>query len=302
MLSRVAENIYWLSRYMERTNMVLRTLKTCYIAHQDGFPVMNWEQIANQFGIVDAASLSSHEILYKLILDPNTEFSFFNNIFLARENARGAQDHITRELWQAMNDLFLMLKDDNLKYNLADDPILVFDQLIQQIMLFYGLVDNTLNRNEGYIILQIGKLLERGIQINLLLIKQLNITLNNNYKLIDQNWKYLLIALNGYDTFINKHANAIEPYLVLDLLIFNSDFPYSLIYTMEQINNYFNNYMYEDFYSNKKLKFNIGKYYSHLKYNGVKDSRNEQIEFLLEVQQNFIHLGIDLNKEYFSKN
>jgi len=98
-----------------------------------------------------------------LIFDGQKDFSILNNVFKARENARSAQDHINRELWQSLNDFYHLIKDDYLKGQLAVDPMTVMDQLIKQAMVYDGIIHNSMNRGEAFFFMQLSKLIERGL-------------------------------------------------------------------------------------------------------------------------------------------
>ena len=108
MLSRVAENIFWMSRYMERTNVQLRILRTYYIASQDGVPFVKWDDVFSYYnhGKAPEKTMTANEVLQFILFDKENDSSVVNNIFRARENARSAQDHITKELWQCLNDYY----------------------------------------------------------------------------------------------------------------------------------------------------------------------------------------------------
>ena len=104
--------MYWMSRYMERTGIQLRVLNSTYISDQDGLVKVDWSQIAKHFSLNYPMDNNGSEVLSELIFDGQKDFSILNNVFKARENARSAQDHIIRELWQSLNDFYHLIKDD----------------------------------------------------------------------------------------------------------------------------------------------------------------------------------------------
>lgn len=300
MLSRVAENIYWMSRYMERTNISLRSLKTFFIAHQDGFPVLSWAEIGNQFGIADTQGMSSYDVLYTLIFDANADFSLLNNVFRARENARSAQDHITKELWQSLNDFYHLVRDEQFRVQLYIDPIYVFDQLIKQAMLYYGVIDNSMNRGEAFIFLHMGKSIERGLQIVEALKRQLEFSKKKKTKAEDQSWRYLLFSLNAYETYITENVGVFDPKLVVDLIVYKYNFPNSIFYSWKEIESYANLMATEGInLHNRDLSFIIGKSYSFVRYTELPGTAEEQLQFLCEVESGYLSLARVLNKEYF---
>src|SRR5215207_4051312 len=102
MLSRVADSVFWMARYMERTNGMLRILRTNYISSQDEVKDFSWQTLLlnnssatpEELKIIGA---NSNKVLEHLLLDKNNSSSVLNNVTRARENARAVQDHITKE-------------------------------------------------------------------------------------------------------------------------------------------------------------------------------------------------------------
>ena len=109
MLSRVADSIFWMARYMERTNGMLRLLRTNYISSQDEVKDFTWQAILRIYSDateeeITAIGNHSPHVMQHLLLDKLNGSSVINNITRARENARAAQDHLTKEVWQCLND------------------------------------------------------------------------------------------------------------------------------------------------------------------------------------------------------
>src|SRR5579872_4933042 len=167
MLSRVADSLYWMSRYMERTDGILRMLKINYASSQDDIGEFSWKPVLRIFSYLEeerAAAVARHSraVLQYMITDKENANSVLNIVTLARENARSVQDHITKELWQCLNDFYHTIRDQQLVRGIqSDDPVSILDVLIRQGMLYYGITDITMARGEGYAFINIGKFLER---------------------------------------------------------------------------------------------------------------------------------------------
>ena len=300
MLSRVAENMYWMSRYMERTSIQLRVLNSTYISDQDGLVPVDWSQIANHFSLNHAITNSSSVVLSELIFDGHKDFSILNNVFKARENARSAQDHINRELWQSLNDFYHLIKDDHLKGQLAVDPMTVMDQLIKQAMVYDGIIHNTMNRGEALCFMQLGKLIERGLQLIDLLKYHLLLNKEDGEKPNEQRWRYLLIALSGYETYLREHVGNLDPALVFNQIMHNSNFPYSLEYSWERIAVYLKMMKKEEIgLYHPDLNFITGKASSYIKYITVPTNFEGQIQYLQTVEKYYVDINRILNNDYF---
>src|SRR4051812_40905567 len=116
MLSRVAETIFWLGRYMERTSGMLQVIRTNYISSQDSISDFSWKPVLQLYGELHAEEVekietNSPKVLEYLVLDRENGASAYNNIRQSRENARAIQDHITKEVWQCLNDFYHFIRD-----------------------------------------------------------------------------------------------------------------------------------------------------------------------------------------------
>ena len=109
MLSRVAASFYWLSRYIERSDGMLRMLKINYNSSQDTMKEFTWEPVIRIFAGSDEDETgklenNSRAVLKHMVVGKSNSNSILNIITLARENARGVQEHIPKDLWQCLKD------------------------------------------------------------------------------------------------------------------------------------------------------------------------------------------------------
>src|ERR1700744_4759343 len=150
MLSRVADSLYWMSRYMERTDGILRMLKINYASSQDDFQEFSWKPVLRIFtylGEGEASNITrdTRDVLQYMVTDRGNDNSVLNLVKRARENARSVQDHITKELWQCLNELYHTIREEHLDGGLhAGDPVSILDILIRQGLLYYGISDITM--------------------------------------------------------------------------------------------------------------------------------------------------------------
>lgn len=303
MLSRVAENIFWMSRYMERTNIHLRNLQTLYIASQDGLPVISWENICKEYqsGENTIKCSSAGEILQAIVFDSTIDLSLCNNVLRARENARSAQDHITKELWQSLNDFHHQMRSPALKAQIAaHDPITVFDQFIKQCMHYYGTVDNSMFRGEGFFFLRIGGFIERALQCLLLLKRQLLISGNKPEGVDAVSWRYLLISLSGYEYYLRANAGSLNPQSIYGQILFEEHFPNSVTHAINQIAAFSKSLKKSNLEEQKdNLEFIIGKTLAYLKYNRPGEDTAEQLEFISAIESGIHEIVQAFDRHYF---
>jgi uncharacterized alpha-E superfamily protein len=269
MLSRVADAVFWMARYMERTDNVLRVLRTNYIASQDEIQNFDWQLWVDGLGgqSGDALKISNYrQALFQLILNKENDNSVLINIVRARENARSVQDFITRELWQCMNDYYHLIHDKNTEQLLLEyDPVTAIDDLLRESVLFYGTVDITMSRGEGYTFMNFGKYIERTLRsLDILELKMLEMEKGGNEAML---WKYLLYALSGYEFHTKQYKNALQRNDVIHQIFLNAQFPHSVIYSLNQADRYFKRLLSISHPENyQELEFLLGKSINNLKY------------------------------------
>ncbi|MFC0518476.1 alpha-E domain-containing protein [Mucilaginibacter angelicae] len=309
MLSRVAASFYWLSRYIERSDGMLRMLKINYASSQDTVQEFTWEPVMRIFAGLDAGEAEkldndSRSVLKYMVTGKNNHNSILNIITLARENARGVQEHITKDLWQCLNEYYHTVKDPRLERALhREDPIGVLDVLIKQVMLYYGTVEITMERGEGRAFMNIGKYLERAIQsVDILDTKFSSISDNPDLLTDTTYWKHLLLSLGGYELYLKTYREGFEAENVLEQVVLNNDFPRSVIYSVNNIQRYFdrlkNDSNADDY---REMSFQIGRLQSRIKYSSVKSIRQEGLHlFLTQIRSELYGVGNSLNQHYFA--
>ena len=309
MLSRVASSLYWLSRYIERSDGILRMLKINYASSQDTIQAFTWDPIIRIFagGKEDeilALENDSRAVLRYMVSDRNNPNSIINIITIARENARGVQELISKDLWQCLNEYYHTVKDPSLTFYLEkDDPITALDILIKQVMLYTGTLETTMERGEGRGFINIGKFLERGIQsVDILDTKFGSIDDNPNLLTDTSYWKHLLLSLGGYEIYLKTYRQGFEAENILEQVVLNNDFPRSVIYSVNHIQRYFERLKNESNLPEfRELSFLIGRLQSSIKYSSVKTIRQDGLhDYLTNIRSELYLIGDALNKHYFA--
>jgi uncharacterized alpha-E superfamily protein len=309
MLSRVAASFYWLSRYIERSDGMLRMLKINYASSQDTVQEFTWDPVIRIYADLDDDASTNLEndsraVLKYLVTGKTNSNSVLNIITLARENARGVQEHITKDLWQCLNEYYHIIKDPKLEKALhKDDPIGVLDTLIREVMLYYGTVEISMERGEGRSFMNIGKYLERAIQsVDLLDTKFGSLDENPDLLTDTTYWKHLLLSLGGYELYLKTYREGFEAANVLEQVALNNDFPRSVIYSVNNIQRYFERLKNESNLNDfRELSFRIGRLQSRIKYSSVNSIREEGLHnFLSQVRGELYGIANKLNDYYFA--
>lgn len=308
MLSRVADSLYWMSRYMERTDGILRMLRVNYASSQDDVQEFSWKPVLRIFTYLDeerAAAIAhrSRTVLQYMVTDKENSNSVLNIVTHARENARSVQDHITKELWQCLNDFYHTIRDEQLVRGLhTDDPVSILDVLVRQGLLYYGITDITMARGEGYAFINIGKFLERGVQsADILDIKFSD--LQYDFTRTDTTyWKYLLLSISGYELYLKTYRSGFDARNVVEQIVLNRDFPRSILYSVNRLQLHFERLKGErNREAYQKIDFMIGKIYSRVKYSTVDSILHQGLHvYLNSVKEELYEVGNAFNQHYFA--
>jgi uncharacterized alpha-E superfamily protein len=309
MLSRVADSLYWMSRYMERTDGILRMLKINYASSQDDVQEFSWMPVLKIFTFLKeeealAMQYKTRDVLKFMVIGKDNPNSVLNIVTMARENGRSVQDHITKEMWQCLNDFYHNIRDSRLEDWLEkEDPVTVLDNLLKYGLLYFGTTDVTMARGEGNAFINIGKYLERAIQsTDILDIKfsslnyELDKTADTTY------WKYLLMSISGYELYLKTYRSGFEAKKVVEQVVLNDHFPRSVIFSVNRLQRYFerlkndgNGVAYGEIY------FMIGKLKSNTQYSTVDTIEAEGLhQFLGATKKCLFEIGDALSAKYFA--
>jgi uncharacterized alpha-E superfamily protein len=309
MLSRVADSLYWMSRYMERSDGILRMLKINYASSQDDRNEFTWRPVLKIFSFLEEEEITKLEkdtraVLQYMLLDKENSNSVFNMVTKSRENARSVQDHITKEVWQCLNEFYHIVRDEQLTRAVQyEDPITVLDRLIKQGMLYYGTAEITMARGEGMCFMSIGKYLERAIQsADILDVKFSDLSYDLEKTTDTTYWKYFLLSISGYELYLKNYRSGFEAKNILDQIIFNVNFPRSVQYSVSQLQRYFERLKSErNPQSFEKINFMIGKLRTGIQFSNVQMISEEGLHpYLKRVHEDLFKVGQLLNQHYFA--
>ncbi|WP_291784714.1 alpha-E domain-containing protein [Cecembia sp.] len=245
MLSRVADSIYWLGRYLERAENYARFIDVNYNLMLDLPPDMKaqWEPLVYATGDHDLyvqkhKTFERKEVVYFLAFDTDNPNSIISSINFARENARVIRENLTKETWEKLNGLYhYVQRSADKKEWSKDDPRAFFDGIKNQILLLYGLADSTVARTEGWYFRQLGLFLERADKTSRIVDVKYHILLPSpnwvGTPLDFLHWTALLKSVTAFNTYRRLYGN-IEPSKVVEFLLLNKYFPRSVFYCLRE--------------------------------------------------------------------
>ena len=246
MLSRTAEYLYWISRYMERAETTARLLDVGY--RMSLFPNLSgynneWESVLAASGAIDSYKKKYNDIVQKhvedyLFFDEENPSSVYNCILNARNNALVVRTSFTPESWLAINKAYQeIINFKQNKYSTSDLPNLT-EWTIEQVNLFRGTI-NSLLRNDGYNFLLLGLFVERADNsARLLDVKYFVLLPKPEYigsNIDNMQWSILLRSLSSFRAFRWAYDGEITATKIADFLVLNDNCPRSLSFCIQNI-------------------------------------------------------------------
>ena len=169
MLSRVAERVYWIGRYMERCESSARLINvnTKLLLDLPRGVSVGWGTLINISGSEeyfqrDADSADERAVMRFMLADSNNPCSLVNSLSYARENARITREILPSEAWELINDLYWYLNDNVNKGIARRGRHLLLQEVIDNVQQFTGMLSGTMSQNEAYKFISLGRNLERA--------------------------------------------------------------------------------------------------------------------------------------------
>ncbi len=311
MLSRIADSLYWMSRYMERADGMLRLMKTSYNVSFDniqaGFPT--WEpslEIFTQLPLEKREAIKNDNAaaLQYLLIDTENINSLKVLITRSRENARGAQDHVTREVWEQINHIYHLINQPDFTKKLAGpDAITILDTLSTSRELYSGVTDSTMPRGLGWSFMNVGKYIERSlltVEFTNFFFKRIQFKLTSDQDILY--WRILLMALSGYEMHLKNYRSPNNNRNVAEQVLFNGNFPRSLYYSLERSGKYLQDVAASNpVDGSAQLLKTFSRLNSAVKFAELSIVENDGIEtFLQSIRQQLTNFSKLLGKTYFS--
>lgn len=248
MLSRVADSLYWMSRYIERSENNARIAE---VNLQLLLDLQNQSEVdpRQQWSPV-ISSLEENELFDSLYKEPDSRAaidfvalqkknpnSIYSCISLARENARSVREQISSEMWEQINRLYLFVRSDSARKLLRASPYEFFKRVVAGSHLFQGISDATMTHGEGWDFIRIGKLLERGDSTSRLLDVKYHILLPSGERVggnIDTiQWMSVLRSCSALEAYRKVYVDQVAPWKVAEFLILHQDFPRSIRFSVD---------------------------------------------------------------------
>lgn len=249
MLSRTADHLYWMGRYVERAENLARLLEVNVAAALLPRPVeegqQSWAAVLAAVGALEPYNvrygvLVPQRVVELLAFDPDSRESLVGCIVQARENARAVRGTLTSEVWETVNETWLEMRQ-RLRAGVPPDALEDFlDWVRQRSHIVSGAVIGTMLRNEGYHFSRIGTFLERADHTARLLDVQLRILapegVTHDGRVDYYRYSALLRSASAFEIYRQAYRDRITAERVAELLILREDMPRSLRRCLDEVN------------------------------------------------------------------
>ncbi|MBK6864591.1 MAG: alpha-E domain-containing protein [Ideonella sp.] len=253
MLSRTADHLYWMARYMERAENTARMLDVNYqtsLLPQSADAALNgWRGLlsiselagdyAQRYGDVSAQGVMNF-----MVQDARNPSSIVSCIGAARENARAVRGTLTTEVWETQNQTWLEWKRLLAAGDFQDDPAETFEWVKFRSHLSRGVTMGTMLQDEAFNFMRLGSFLERADNTARLLDVKFHAAggtaaaPEGDDEVPDYDfyhWSAILRSVSAFEVYRKAYRNVIRPDKVAELLILRADMPRSLAACMDEV-------------------------------------------------------------------
>lgn len=321
MLSRVAESLFWMSRYFERAENTARFLDVNFNLLLDLNCITSmdhpnyWKPLIMVMGEPEHfkelyQEYDAHSVTDYLVFSRKNSSSILSSISMARENARSIIESISSEMWEQLNNLYHFLQSVS-PQQVHNDPYSFYKEIKNASHLFQGITDNTFSHNEGWDFVQIGKYLERADNASRLVDVKYHMLMpgrgerhsdlvRNSVDIIQ--WMAVLKSCSALESFRKVYLTKIDPDNILRYLILDRTFPRSITFSIcaaqealwrisgSSLHRYVNN-----------VDRLIGKMEAELSYTTVEEILQQGVhQFLEEIELGLAKVGEQLHLLYFA--
>jgi uncharacterized alpha-E superfamily protein len=251
MLSRVADSLYWMSRYLERAEHTTRLLDVNLNLMLDEGPISaerRWQRVLQALGRPKDVEWAGdpYALTQALIFDTGNKASILSCIIAARENSRHVREQISTEQWHRLNSLYLQVTGPEMQVQRQGALVAGMSQpteFLQSVMeaahQFQGVTDSTMNHGEGWQFIQVGRYIERASATALLLEAYHHDLWEQTERIAEGNeyldWMGLLRSATAFEAYCKVYTADLTPDRVFEFLLLDEEFPHSVRFSIDSL-------------------------------------------------------------------
>ncbi len=246
MLSRVADTLYWMSRYLERAEHTARVIDVNLNLMLDQSPELaapRWDRVLLALRASGPDTLQGNDaytVCRALTFDPSIPASIVSSIARARENARQVRELISSEMWEQLNRLFFHVRKSSLEDIWTGQPHDFFQAVKEGAHLFQGITDSTMTRGDAYQFIEVGRYIERAGALSALLdvhfsrwrdpTGTLPLEVGEHFE-----WIGLLRCCTAFEAYCKVYTADLHPDRIAEFLLLNPEFPHSVRFAVDRL-------------------------------------------------------------------
>jgi len=313
MLSRTANNLFWMARYVERGENTARILDITYrmslmpqersVAQKEWFAPLNITGTLFPFS-GRFSTVGAHDVLRYMVLDPDNPSSIMSCARAARENARAVRGSITSEMWEVLNSTWLELQNFNAARLDTEGVREFFEWVKERSHLFRGVTVGTALKDEAFQFNRLGTFLERADNTARILDVKYHVLLPSVSDVggaVDYyQWAAVLRSVSAFESYRRVYRDVITPLRVAELLILREDMPRSLHACMQATYEIMRTL--EAPGAQEALRL-AGALWAELRFGRIDVIFQHGVhEYLTEFLERAAALGEEINRSYFTLN
>ena len=243
MLSRVADTLYWMSRYLERAEHTARVVDVnlnLMLDQSAASAAERWEKVLASLRakVPEGTTADPYAVCRSLTFDLDNPSSISACIASARENARQVRELIGSEMWEGLNRLYFQVRRASLADIWSGQPQIFFQGVKDGINLFRGITDSTLCQGEPYHFLDAGRYLERASSTATLLdVHCGSITDWDDpaHAAAHLEWVGVLACCSAFEAYCKEYTADLRPTRIAEFLLLNDEFPHSVRFAADNV-------------------------------------------------------------------
>jgi uncharacterized alpha-E superfamily protein len=252
MLSRVADSLYWMSRYLERAEHATRLLDVnlnLMLDESAASADRRWLRVLQALGNPKGVEWNGdpYALTRELTFNTGHKASILSCIISARENSRHVREQISTEQWHQLNSLYLHvtrpeMQSDQQEQRLRagmEQPTEFLQQVMEAVHQFQGVSDSTMSHGEGWQFIQVGRYIERASATAMLLEAYHEELWGHPDKPLEGNeyldWMGLLRSATAFEAYCKVYTADLTPDRILEFLLLDREFPHSLRFSIDSL-------------------------------------------------------------------
>jgi len=314
MLARVANNLFWMGRYIERSEHISRYLNVNYFSSLDAPNLMSQDRqfvlrsmlfMVGEPVVDESRKLKEEEVLFRIGLNPEFPFSIINNVKHARENANSARDLISTELYESINKFYHYVlnypSEVFVKNGLHDFTV----NVSEMSAILRGKIRGTLLHDAVYAIIMMGVNIERATQMTRMINSKYHDALCAQGSYGDKfsnsfEWTTLLKCAESYDMMRRFYKKTPTSISTLEFLILNPNCPRSVMNSLNQVFGHIKILDPSKAYNKTSTAFLIGKVRAEYQYKFIEEIEGNIQSFIDDILQSLTEISQKMEKEFFN--